>query len=546
MTTEVHDLVVVGSGAAGLVAAITAHRQGLKPLVIEKADVWGGTSALSGGGLWIPNNHLMQADGAADSQDDALLYMESVIAEVGAASSRERKLAFLKNAPLMARELEDCGFRWQRAPSYPDYYPAMPGARVGRVLEGQTANAKALGPWLATMRRSGLPPLALSTTAAPAMATLLRTPKTFATIAGVAARTLGLLAIGRHPLAIGETLVAQLMMIVQKLGIEVRLGTPLQDLIWRDGHVAGVSVGGSPGDLFAPRGVILCAGGFAHNRALRMQHQQVSGDWSSASPDDTGDAILTAARGGAQLALMDDAWWGPSFVDSAGKPKFILSERTLPGSIIVDGSGHRYFNEAESYIDAGHAMLERHRTTPAIPSWFIMDSRYRGRYMFGQLPPGIMPKALIESGFMLKAETLADLARACGINPTTLATTIERFNAFARAGVDKDFDRGGNIYDTYYGDPANKPNASLGAIAKGPFFACKVYPGDLGTKGGLLTDEHARVVNAEGDVIAGLYAAGNTTASVMGRTYPGPGSTLGPATTFAFIAARHAAGKDAL
>jgi succinate dehydrogenase/fumarate reductase flavoprotein subunit len=245
---------------------------------------------------------------------------------------------------------------------------------------------------------------------------------------------------------------------------------------------------------------------------------------------------------GAATALMDEAWWGPVFIDSKGTAQFMLWERSLPYGIIVDQSGQRYMNESASYVDCGHWQYERNEEVPAIPSYLIADARHRKYYPFGTMLPGMTPKEAYESGFMVKADTLAELAQACGIPAENLEATVQRFNEFAANGKDLDFGRGDSAYDRVYSDPSVKPNPNLGEIRQPPFFAVRVWPGDLGTKGGLLTDEHARVLHEDGSVIEGLYAAGNSSASVMGRTYPGPGSTIGPAMVFGMIAGRDVAG----
>jgi 3-oxosteroid 1-dehydrogenase len=294
--------------------------------------------------------------------------------------------------------------------------------------------------------------------------------------------------------------------------------------------------------------VLLSAGGFAKNAQMRETYERAptSTEWTSVPPGDTGDAIRAGIDIGAATALMDDAWWGPTLVDPAtGTPSFILWERSFPHSIIVDSSGRRFMNESESYVDAGHHQYERNEQVPAIPAWLIVDARHRRRYPMATLPPGLTPRSALKSGFLTKAVTLDELAGAIGVDPAGLADTVERFNALAGAGVDEDFGRGRTAYDHVYGDPSNHPNPNLGTIERAPFYAVKVWPGDLGTKGGLLTDEHARVLREDSTPIPGLYAAGNTTASVMGRTYPGPGSTIGPATTFAYIAMRHLARGEA-
>jgi 3-oxosteroid 1-dehydrogenase len=263
----------------------------------------------------------------------------------------------------------------------------------------------------------------------------------------------------------------------------------------------------------------------------------VDGSWSSTVGADTGDAITAATALGAETALMDDAWWGASFLMPGGGAAFCLWERSLPGSIIVDDHGERFVNESTSYVDVGHAQL-RHG---AVPAWLVLDGRHRDRYLFATMLPHRTPRSLIENGFFVRASSLPELARQTGIDEAGLLKTVARFNGFASSGVDEDFGRGTSVYDNYYGDPRVSPNPNLGPIDRPPFWATRVYPGDLGTKGGLLTDERARVLRSDGGVIAGLYAAGNTTATVMGRTYPGPGGTLGPATVFGYLAATNLA-----
>lgn len=246
-----------------------------------------------------------------------------------------------------------------------------------------------------------------------------------------------------------------------------------------------------------------------------------------------------AQAAGAAVDLMDDAWWGASIAPVAGgEPSFIVGERSLPYSIIVDAKGRRIANEAESYVDLGHHMLE-HDADGTF--WFILDVRHTHRYLRTFALDPKASKAMKEQGILVKADSLAELATGCGLDPSVFAATVERFNGFARSGRDQDYGKGDSAYDRYYGDPTVRPNPCLGTIEKGPFLAYRIVVGDLGTKGGVLTDEHARALRADGSVIEGLYAAGNCSASVMGRTYPGPGSTIGPAAVFGLIAARHMA-----
>lgn len=305
-----------------------------------------------------------------------------------------------------------------------------------------------------------------------------------------------------------------------------------------DGRVVGAIVATENGSvrIRARAGGILGAGGFAQNKEWRQKYHGMPGN-SSAAAGDQGTAIGVGAQAGGALALMDDAWWGSAVPMADGTASF--SERSMPYGIIVDQAGSRYLNESESYIDFGHEMIEHHRETPTIPSWLILDIRHRRRYLSSSLLAG--GKSLRANGTVVSADTIEELAVRLAIDPAALRATVDRFNGFARSGIDADFGRGRTVYDNYYGDPSVKPNPNLGALEKGPFTAVKVVPGDLGTKGGLLTDEHARVLDEAGAPIAGLYAAGNTTASVMGRTYPGPGSTIAPAVVFGYLAALHAA-----
>lgn len=535
---ETFDVVVVGSGAAGLTAAITAAAQGLRAVVIEKAEIWGGTSALSGGGVWIPANPLMQAAGAKDTLEAALTYLDAVVEDVGPATSRERRLALLGAGPEMIAFLLDRGVGLEQERTQPDYHAEQPGGRKGRLMEPVFTNGRRLGPWLATLRPAPRP-FAVKTGEGSAISKGFTSPASTLAITKVVLRDRIARLLGWAPLTSGAALVAQLMFAVQKAGVPVRLGCTLRHVMFEDGRAAGVEVeqAGAVSRIAAPAGVVLCAGGFARDAAFRKPRQGVSGDMSSASPDDTGDVVKLADEMGAATALMDEAWWGPALVYPGGVPGFFLWERSLPGSLIVDTSGRRFTNESQSYNVIGQEMIRLGIEN----AWMILDARHRSRYLFGVMAPGRTPQGLFDSGFFVRADSLQALAERCGLDPTALAATVERFNGFARRGVDEDFGRGQTPYDHYWGDPNHRPNPNLGPIERGPFLATRVRLGDLGTKGGLLTDADARVLRPGGEPIEGLYAAGNTAASVMGRGYPGPGVTLGPAMTFAFLAARHAA-----
>lgn len=539
------DLLVVGTGAAGLSAAITAADAGLQTLVVESTELWGGTTMRSGGGLWMPTNLLMNGIGVKDSVADALTYMEAAIGDAGPASSPERRLAFVHAVPAVFGLLDRLGVRWVAAKNYPDYYPDRPGGRVGRSIEPVPFDAKQLGDWLKNSRyKEGLP-VPLKNDDVWLLSRAWSSPSGFIRGARFVFRTLGGLAAGKKLYGMGSSLAMNLMYIVRNQGTEVLLSSPLSELILADGKVVGAVITTAQGEkrIRARAGVVLAAGGFAQNKEWRQKYHGVPG-YSSAAPGDLGTAIEIGQRAGGVLAMMDDAWWGSAVPSPDGSAQFMLSERSMPFSIIVDQTGVRYTNESQSFIDFGHDLLDRNKEAPALPSWLIMDHRHRQRYLASSLMMG--GKKMRDAGIVVSAATLDELAAKMQINPAALRATVARFNGFAKTGVDADFGRGRTVYDNYYGDPRVKPNPNLGSLEKGPFTTMQIVPGDLGTKGGLLTDEHARVLNEQGDPIFGLYAAGNTTASVMGHTYPGPGSTIAPAVIFGYLGARHAAEQSFL
>lgn len=534
------DVLVAGSGAAGLTAAIAAADRGLDALVVESTPRWGGTTSVSGGGLWMPANPLMLRARVQDSAEEALRYMDDVIGDAGPASSPERRAAFVRTVPEVVAFLGRRGVKWRRSPDYPDYYPDRPGGKVGRSIEVAAFDTKLLGDWYATSRakESGIP-LPLMTDDVWLLSRAWSTLSGFVRGARFVFRSLGEYASGRRPVGIGGALASSLMHIVRNQQTPVWLSAPIVDLIVEDGVVVGAVVDkdGRRRRIRTRRGVVLAAGGFANNTEWRQKHHGVPG-YSSAPEGDLGTAIEVGARAGGALALMDDAWWGASLVGPDGKSHFLVSERSFPFSIVVDAQGERFTNESASYIDVGHAMLQHE--VPG-PMWMISDVRHARRYLSTSYLGH--KKEWVQSGILAEAPTLEALAAKIGIDSGRLAATVERFNGFAGVGVDGDFGRGRTVYDNYYGDPRVKPNPNLGPLEKGPFRAVRLYPGDLGTKGGLLTDADARVLREDGTAIPGLYAAGNTTASVMGRTYPGPGSTIAPAVVFGYRAAQHAASR---
>lgn len=535
------DFLVVGTGSAGLSAAITAKKNGLDTLVIESTDKWGGTTAISGGGLWMPFNPLMEKDGVPDSFEEALKYMEDTIGDVGPWTSTERKRAFLYGIHHYFTMLQDAGVQWVRSKDYPDYYPDLPTGRVGRSLEVKPFNVRKLGKWRKTMRYSI--PAPVMTDDVWLLSRAWSTPSGFIRGARFVFRTLGGLATGQLKYGMGAAFAGSLMHIVLKQDTPVWLHSPLKELVIEKGRVVGAIIekDGQMMRIKTNRGVMLGAGGFARNKEWRKKYHGVEG-WSAAPDGQLGQGIAIGEKAGGALGMMDDAWWGATTANPDGEDQhgFVLNERSDPWSIVIDQQGNRYLNESESYIDFGHHMFERDKTVPAIHSWMILDHRHSTHFLNNALLVPGAAKKLLAKGELVIADTLEELAEKMNVDKETFFATIARFNEFAREGVDRDFQRGRTAYDRYYGNPLVKPNPNLGTIEKGPFKAFKIYPGDLGTKGGLITDEHARVLRKDGTIIEGLYAAGNNTASVMGRTYPGAGSTLAPAGVFGYLGALHA------
>jgi 3-oxosteroid 1-dehydrogenase len=545
------DFLIVGSGAGGLTAALAAHQRGLDVLVVEKSVYIGGSSALSGGGLWIPNNPFQKAAGVSDSPEKALTYLQHTI---GSRTSLARQQAYLDYAPKMLHFLQThTHAQFIPTPNYPDYYPELPGGLSGgRSLEPVPLNSRRLGQQALLVRPSNIqPPLGMGVTALEArhLYMLTRSPAGMLAGMGVFISNLPFILSGGSRWTLGRALVGRLLQSILEQGIPVWRNAAASTLIHEKDIVTGIIVNQAGKDIRVRvnRGILLAAGGFEHNQDMRQEYlpQPTQADWSAGNPANTGDAIRMGQAAGAALDLMDDAWWTPVSLPPDSPPMIHVGERSFPCQLIVDASGVRFANEASPYHQFGHNQYARQAASGnAIPCYMIFDQHFRNRYLFGQTLPFLTPAKFLESGYFQRASTLVQLAGRINVDPQALQNTVAQFNAYAQTGQDPDFHRGESAYDRYYGDPSTRPNPCLGPIEKPPFYAVALYPGDLGTKGGLLTDARARVVKPDGKVIQKLYACGNTSASVMGYTYPGAGSTLGPAMTFGFRAALDAASPE--
>lgn len=537
------DLVIVGSGAAAVPAAMAAIEAGKTAVILEKEPQVGGSTAMSGGVLWIPNSSLMRRAGSSDSEAEAAQYFDACAGEHTPATSAARRAAFLREAPKAIDFLEKHKLHLIYADGYSDYHEGWrPGAKArGRSLVAEIFDARRLGAWQKKLRRGVMPPMRMDE--APA---LLMAGRTLASKIAMLRVGLRLLRnkLGKDLVGGGTALYGRMLEIALRHQIPIWTDTRVQDLIRRDGRVVGVSVhrDGKLQCIGAKAAVIIDAGGFSHNLSMREQYQPApaSVQWTHTNPGDTGEVIRAARDMGVAIYAMNQAWWVPSSFTPDGVKSMHTADMQKPHCIMVDASGSRYVNEATDYVVVGNAMYARQRTAAAVPSWLIMDDRHRSRYGWAGQPPGKTPAEWLAQGYMVKADTLAELAAQCGIDAAGLQSQVERFNRYAELGKDDEFGRGKSAWDRYFGDPTCTPNSSLGTIASAPFYAVRIYPGDVGTSGGILTDEFARALLTDGSVVPGLYAAGNASANVMGQAYPGAGASIAPALVFGWIAARHA------
>ena len=556
------DVVVVGSGGGGLAAALTAASKGLDVVVLEKSPLFGGVTAISGGGLWIPCNHVAARAGIEDSNEKAMAYFKHCVGERMELPVIE---SFLRNGPEMLEYFErNTEVKFTHAVGRPDYHPGAPGfAEEGRTIHPLPFDARQLGSEVARLR----PPLAemtfmgLMIKPGPDLKHFLNVFRSFESTVFVARRLLrhfrDLVLHGRAmDLSNGNALVGRLAKSAFSKGVRIYTSVAATELVRSDGRVSAVrfNAGFGSGVLNARRGVVLSSGGFSHDidrRKALFPHAPTGLEHVTAAPKtNTGDGLRMAEAVGAKFKSdhTHAACWAPVSVvpqrDGSVVPIPHLIDRQKPGFIAVTREGRRFVNEANSYHDFGIGLAAACKDQPEAFCFLIADHPTIRRYGIGAVKPAPIPiGGHLKSGYLLRGASLGELAERAAIDVATFEATVRDFNRDAAGGKDPVFGRGDNIYNRYNGDAAHRPNPCVAPITEGPFYAVRIVMGELGTFAGLRIDEHARVIDQAGTPIPGLYAAGNDAANLMGGDYMSGGSTLGPALTFGYVAGCHLAGE---
>lgn len=550
------DVIVVGGGAGGLTAACVAAAEGCSVLLLEQAPVVGGTTAISGGMVWIPANHKMAACGRTDSLEAARTYLEHTVA----GTDRQRLESFLRHGEESLRYLEQhTDVRLRPVPAYPDYYPDLPGATVGgRVLEPEPFEARLLGTSFALLR-DPLPEFTLfggmmiSRQDIPHLRRAGRSLRSALHVSKLLLRygIQRLQARRGTTLYLGNALAGRLLQSALRLDVQIRTLCAVQRLVSVGGRIAGVQVQGQDGTarvLRAHRAVILATGGISHGEQRQAYVPALAGRLSAAvDPGSATRGARLARDVGAALSAPTEsgAFWVPASTfrrrdGSRGVYPHTVTDRGKPGLIAVDRHGKRFVNEALSYHEFVRAQLACGGA--AVPAYLVCDRRFLWKYGLGRVKPFALSVAGdIGDGYLRRADTIAALARSLGLPEQALVETVEIYNRHGRRGEDPQFGKGGDAYQRHLGDSDHAPNPCIAPIERGPFYAVTVWPADLGMSAGILTDDHAHVLDDKGAPIAGLYACGNDMASIMEGAYPGPGITLGPALTFGYLAGRDAA-----
>ena len=549
-----YDVIVVGSGAAGLMAALRAADHGMSVLIVEKTSKCGGTTAFSGGVMWIPNHGF---DGG-DTREETLKYLDSIITDP---VRRDKLEAFVDSCPEMLRYVRSKGIRFDPIP-WPDYFSESPGARADRSFVFPKYDGARLGKYFPLVREQ-----------ATRFKLLGRYSIDFGEAFAISMRQSGwifalLRVVGRYwfdlptrrktkrdrRFALGTALVGPFVEQLMKSNVEIRLDTRLDNFTLDGERVSGIEVSrfGKPYRIEARQAVVVCAGGFEWNQSLRARYFEIPGStkWSSTPENgNCGEALEAGLAIGADTEFTEHGWWVPSMTipvaagSATEETHAAFTDVGRPHSVCVNRNGVRFVNETASYDQFGNRMIADQRATGAnTPCWMVFDATFREKFSVG----GIMPTAITPDRkipmewwdhYIFKADTIARLAEMLGISPDALEKTVSNMNDYAHTGIDPEFGRGGNSYDQFFGDARVVPNSSLGPIQKTPFYAVPINLGDLGTKGGLKTDAQSRVLDRNDRPIPGLYAAGNASGSPFGNCYPGAGSTIGPALVFGFRAA---------
>ena len=553
------DLLIAGAGPAGMTAALVASLEGLDVLLCEKSDQVGGTGSTSAGTLWIPGNHQSQAAGFADSAEQADAYLTALI---GQATNRETRDAYLQTGPaaidyLCARtdvQFIPCG-------PHPDYRNNMPGAAIaGRAIVPEPFDARPLGDEFRRVR----PPISEFMVFGGMMvgkadiAPLIGRFRSIANFIHSARLFVRYLADRLKyqrgtRLTMGNALVGRLFYSLRRRGVPILFDASIVDVMGDRHGVVGarVNVGGKEIQIRARKGVVLATGGYAHNKRFREAFMpQPIPAHSMSYEGNCGDGVDIGQRLGATIAPEhgSSGLWTPVSITmrpdgSNGLFPHLVLDRAKPGLIAINSAGRRFVNEADSYHDFVLAMFESHKTAPTIPAYLICDSVFIEKYGLGVVYPGHSNVAkFVDSNYLVSGHTLDELAVKIAVDPAQLHRTVARYNGFAETGVDVDFGKGEAELNRFNGDATHRPNPCIGPLAAAPFYAVAVWPADIAVSTGLSTDRDARVLSPDGKPIPGLYACGNDMASVMAGSYPGPGTTLGPAIVFAYRAAMHARG----